>query len=262
MMHAPAHPSDAELAAFADVPLEDATGHLASCATCRERVARMRDLAGALAAIAAPPDDPGMAPQVLARIRNTPSRFGLGLLIGASAAAVIAVVASSSVPPSPGTFSARGGPAATPVEVTAFVQSGHGRVPLTADTRVAPGFVLSFRAIQRTTGTTGPGEHLMIFGCDANDELHWAVPIWDDAATDPVGLRLDPHVPLLELPTALQPDAPPGPFTFIALTTPTPLGVKAVEQLVTSCATARSALERLPDSHVADVRFQVVAPPL
>lgn len=224
--------------------------HLDGCASCRLRfdhLARVRD---GLAALPAPAPS-NMAADVVRRI-TTPRdggnrRMALGALIGAAGAVVAMLVTSSS-----STFTARGGSDAAPVEVAAFIDGGAGRVPLTRDTIAAPGFTLSFRALRRVSTDRAP-RHLMIFGCDAAGDLHWAVPAWDDASADPTGPLVD--APLVEIPTALQPEAPPGPFTLVTLTTTAPVGVKRVEALVANCRT--NALATLPGVTLSETPFNI-----
>lgn len=256
------HPDDVTLARALDSADTRASldPHLADCATCRARLDHLARVSSALGAIATPAPDPRLAHDVLARL--TPPRRSRGLVLGfglgvATAALAILVVGASSSDPNPGTFTARGSPSDPngALTLTAYLQPMDGpRVPLGA--RFTRGDALSFRVIRRDAD---PRAFLMVLGCDAANDVIWAAPTWDDPASDPVGLAIDPGVPLYDLPTALIPEGPPGPFTVVALTTPTPIGVRHIESLVHTCADL-DTLATLPGATLARLSLHLDPP--
>lgn len=237
------HPDDATLARALESTETDTqlAPHLATCRTCSERSAHLARVHAALGALPVPSSDPHLAHDVLARLsprRAPPLGLLLGLGLGLSAAAALVAVGVTTPHPDPGTFTARGGStpgsseASAPLTLSAYLQPSEGpRTPL--GPRFTRGDALSFRVIRRDAATRA---YLMVFGCDAANEMTWAAPTWDDPATDPVGVPLEPGVPLYDLPSALIPEGPPGPFTLVALTTSTPVGVRRLESLVHTCA--------------------------
>jgi len=262
------HPAPHELAAHLDGPsAPEVAAHLTSCAPCARVYGHLAALRSALAAPGAP--DPRVAAAVMARLDARgagPGRGRLALvggLVGAlvGALATVLIVASSRPDEGAGDFTARGGEGEPPVVVTSYLHAAAGgaRVPLGAgagEVSVEPGFGLSFRVLRRGPEPTW----LMLFGCDARGELHWAVPAWDDAAADPSGLALDPAAPLVDLPSGLMPDAPAGPFMIVSLTTPTPARVRAVEAHAGACPDLVRALRTWPGARVQTTTLRIAEP--
>lgn len=223
------HLDDTALAALVD----DHTTHphLESCETCRSRHAQLSALARSFQAT--PATDPAAVHLVMNRV-NRRLRNYTPWLLGTLAAAAIALIATlalrDSAAPQESTFASRG-TAHTAPRVTTFVHEPPQapRVPATPDSAIGRDFALSFRVLAPSDQRP---RYLLIAACDAAATLHWAVPVWDDPKADPHGLRLDPHLPLLDLPTQLHPDAAPGPLTILAITSETPITVQTVERHV------------------------------
>jgi len=256
------HLPDTTLAALVDD--QRSHPHLDTCPSCHARADALRHLTRNFVAAPANDTDPAAVHAVMNRVDqlSRPSRRPLAWVFAAAAAVAVAVivVALTGRDDAPrDTFASRG--TAHPnghVLVTPFLhpEPSAPRSPLTPGMTVDRDFALSFRAIAPTSATW-----LMIAGCDARGDLHWALPVWSDANTNPHGLRLSPDVPLVDLPDALLPDAPPGPFDILVITSSDPVGVQAVEGAVakTRCDpdSIRNALPNTANVDVVTTRFVV-----
>lgn len=223
------HLDDMALAALVDSATTHP--HLESCETCRTRHAQLSALARSFHA--SPTADPATVHVVMNRVNRRP-KTNTPWLLAALAAAAIALFAvlllRDSGPSSESTFASRGTAHSAP-RVTTFVHEPPQapRIPATPDSAIGRDFALSFRVLAPPDQRP---RYLLIAACDEAATLHWAVPVWDDPNVDPHGLRLDPHLPLLDLPTQLHPDAAPGPLTILAITSETPITVQTVERHV------------------------------
>ena len=225
------HLDDTSLASLADSG--STHPHLESCQTCPARHAPLSALARTFQSSPSPAADPATVHVVMNRInRRRPARTPWLLATAAAAAlALFAVLALRDADPSPAsTFASRGGPSTAP-RVTTFVHAPPDapRTPATPNLTVGRELALSFRVLAPPTNQP---TYLLIAACDKTATLHWAVPVWDDPTTDPHGLLLDPNVPVLDPPTQLHPDAPPGALTILAITSETPITVQTVERHV------------------------------
>lgn len=205
--------------------------HLASCEACRARHARLSALARSFRAT--PVADPAAVHVVMNRVNRRQKKNTPWLLaaLAAAAMALFAVLALRDSAPAPESTFASRGTAHTAPRVTTFVHEPPDapRTPATPDISIGRDFALSFRVLAPPDQRP---RHLLIAACDASATLHWAVPVWDDPTTDPHGLRLDPDIPLLDLPTQLHPDAAPGRLTILAITSDSPITVQTVEHHV------------------------------
>ncbi len=235
------HLSDTTLAALVDD--QRSHPHLDTCPSCHARADALRHLArNFLADPASAPTttaDPATVHAIMSRIHHTstasrPTRRTLTWVFAAAAVAVavVATLALSGRDDAPTeTYASRGSATENNPDghalVTPFLHPHPSapRATLTPGMTVDRGFALSFRAIAPASPI-----YLLIAGCDARGDLHWALPVWRDPASDPHGLRLSPDVPLVDLPDALLPDAPPGPFDVLVITSREPIGVQSVER--------------------------------
>lgn len=248
------HLDDTALAALVDNT--STHPHLESCETCRARHAQLFALARSLQAT--PTADPATVHVVMNRVNRRPKTHTPWLL-GALAAAAIALFAvlllrDSGRPPE-STFASRG-TAHTAPRVTTFVHSPPNapRIPATPDLSIGRDFALSFRVLAPSDQRP---RYLLIAACDNAATLHWAVPVWDDPETDPHGLRLDPDIPLLDLPTQLHPDAAPGRLTIFAITSHTPITVQTIERHVATVGCDGPTLATHLDADIATTTLTI-----
>jgi len=224
-----------------ELTLNDAAAlarHAGQCAACRARQAHLMALRASLPSAH---EDAAFVGDVMARLdRWDPNHWDPKHLVRwLSLAAVVAVVIAVVATRPHGELVARGGGGG--LEVAATVEAATRQALADEVIRVAPGFAITARVIDRTTTPSW----LMVFGVDARCEVHWLVPAWDDATSDPVGRRFAGEAPLVELPEGLRPDAPPGPFTLVVATSDAPRSVHAVEALLGPSADDRCGLGRL-----------------
>ncbi len=253
--------------------------HMAACPRCRERRAQLRELLADLAAprsVASRPvasrqlasrqdDERGQhadGERFVARVmgaigsgRASPARSPMRMswFTLAAAAAVVTVplaltLRSDDVPV--GTFTARGGPAASATVSAEVLVVRNDRLAPVANERLGAQDSLAVRV----TNTTESTQHLMVFGRDAAGELHWIYPAYTSAAEDPSSVAVPPGTRAQLLAEVVEPDQPvSGRFVVMTVFSRTPLRVKAVEQRLagqTDAATRTSVGKLFPDARV------------
>jgi hypothetical protein len=77
-----------------------------------------------------------------------------------------------------------------------------------------------------------PFEHLMIFGVDAQHEVRWFYPAYDEEGTNPASIPIEKGDAEVALPDVVHHDLAPGPFAIHALFSQEPLHVLDVEARV------------------------------
>lgn len=207
--------------------------HVGTCAACRSTLERLARLTSALPEAIAEPDDASFAARVSARLEERrPAQPALRFAIPALAAVAIASVFLLVPGRETEEFTARGTTIDRPDRWVGFDARTHAPgttgegTPLGATLRQGDG--LSFVATNRSENDL----HVALFGLDAQGHVHWFHPAWLDASTDP-------QSPLLKarerraFDEAIAPEATPGPLRIVALFTPKPVSVRAVERSLT-----------------------------
>lgn len=248
------HLDDTALAALVDNT--STHPHLEACETCRARHAQLLALARSF--LATPAADPATVHVVMNRV-NRRQRKNAPWLLAALTAAALALFAAlalrDSTTPQESTFASRGTTHTAPRVTTFIHEPPHApRTPATPDLSIGRDFALSFRVLAAPDRLP---RYLLIAACDNAATLHWAVPVWDDPKTDPHGQRLDPDVPLLDLPTQLHPDAAPGRLTILAITSHTPITVQTIERHVATVGCDGPALATHLDADIATTTLTI-----
>jgi hypothetical protein len=257
--------------------------HLAACAACAARLARLQALVTRLRAPVPEahghdfvdeverrlPAGPAAAGPAAASARRGPARRaalllgglgGLGLAAAAAAALFVRPRPRPWPQPQtvPGDLTPRGARARwfDRVSVTlTVVEGGPERPslrPLVPGARLRPGDGL---AVQAQNANSWP-VHLMVFGIDARNDVHWIQPLWRDPAQNPRSVVLPPDGPSVPAQGA-APDRPaPGPFRVVSLLSRAALDVRSIEALVAS----GRPLATGEDRHVREIAAEIVAP--
>jgi hypothetical protein len=222
------------------------TEHAAGCGTCGSRLRAQRALIGRLRAPGASPLDDRFIVDLDRRLDALPRRMApkrwsrtavaFSGFTAVAAAAVMIVVALPRHPP--GLFTPRGG-ARTWQELVA--------VSLSAEQAPAPGTVARSRPLrakdklhpregivaQVRNGNSDASVHLMVFGVDSADEVHWIQPAWTDPAQNPRSVEIPPGATLGSSPDATAPENPAlGRFRVIWIFSRAPLDVRYVEKII------------------------------
>jgi hypothetical protein len=100
--------------------------------------------------------------------------------------------------------------------------------------------------------------YLMVFGVDAQGDVHWIQPVWSDPAENPASVVLPPDDQPGPPPEAIAPEAPAlGRFRVVCLLSRAPLRVRAVEALLRA---GRPLADR-PDRHLTTLEVEMGPPP-
>ncbi len=80
-------------------------------------------------------------------------------------------------------------------------------------------------------GYRNPGNrsHLLVFGVDSKNRVHWYFPEWNDAQQNPQAVRIEPSGAVHQLPDAISHELAPGTLRLYGVFTNKALDVQAVE---------------------------------
>jgi hypothetical protein len=234
--------------------------HAHACAACARELQLQRQL---LADLSAPvPVSPGAAQAILARLPMAPTirQPGRRRWAVAGGALLLVMVAGMLLvphePTDPDTFVARGQkvPWTQKVGVEVFTL-GRSLRKLAPGARVSPGLAI----VASYDNVDSAPAFLMVFGCDAHGELHWAYPGFNDANSDPTSVRMEALQTRRVLPDSVVLDALPlGPLELISLITRAPVHVSRIEALPPAYRTPAGLRRRFPEARITSVPLQVV----
>ncbi|HET9623593.1 MAG TPA: zf-HC2 domain-containing protein [Kofleriaceae bacterium] len=224
--------------------------HVAGCAACTARIARIDQLIGDLGAPLAEADARAVA-RVMRRLdAPPPARRAWPAVTAALATAAIAVIAVAAWPTrDAGTFAPRGG--APPAHLTAAtiardvgttwctLDADHRAVPIPAAVSPTTPYVLAYRNLLQA-----PPLYALAFAVDARGEVHWLYPAFTRASDDPAAVALPATTTSRLLPdTVVLDGVAPGPLHLIAIVSAERLHVSAIERL-RGAELAAAALQR------------------
>ena len=229
--------------------------HLPTCAECRARYEKHLllekldpDAAGAQARIAAGLGIGDSRRPALLRAA-TPVMGALAL-----AAAILFLVMKPSGAGSPldTGFTARGGGDASVDDSSSYVIVYRGATdagPARAGTSIHRGDELSFGY-----GNMANKRYLMIYGVDEHRHVFWYYPAWSDAKEDPRSIAIAAGTQ--SLPDAIKHDLDGKQLEIHAVFTDLPLGVKAVESLISGAPIGKTPTFG-PGAIDRTIRFEV-----
>ena len=245
--------------------------HLAGCTACAARMNHLTTLVAQLRGPVAEAGDPDFVASVERRLdaaeratvvslakgappstRRRPLLLALSTLAAAAAAVTLVMVPRGRVGPQ---FTARGVEAPWHARVAtalAVVPIGAAATPRP----IAPGASLrpgDGIAVTARNGNSDVPIYLMVFAVDAQDEVHWIVPAWSDAAQNPGAVLLPPGS-ALPANAGRTPEAPAaGKLQLMSLLSRAPLDVRSVEAQLR----AHRPLAAADDRHLRTVEVQM-----
>lgn len=236
--------------------------HAAECPACGRELELQRQL---IADLAAPvPVAPGAVEAILSQLPNStpvarPRSRHVWTLAGGLVLAAAGVLLIPRLAPEQGSFSARGGDKLSwgqKVGAEVFVL-GNSLVKLEAGAQVTSGVALvaSYHNVNSTPA------YLMVFGRDAQGELHWVYPGFEDPKSDPESVRLLPLHTRQVLPDSVVLDSlPAGELELVCLITREPLRVSRIESLPPAERKLSNLRAKFSDARITSLSLQVVAP--
>lgn len=274
-------PDQEELLSFvdADLPperLERIERHVKACAVCENSVGELR---GLIVDVAAPValarfDVSEHVALVLKRLDTPPpvvrpvawARWGGTLAVAAAVVVAVATHRTAGDGAAPAEshaeapvvdWVARGGPGQASLSRDIGLQL-YALVPspraLDSGSRIRSGMGL-------TAGLRNLGNeraHLLLFGVDAKQVVHWISPEYTVAGTDPVATAIPPSQQQRLLPTtAVFDDLSPGPLRVIAVITREPTQVSQVEKLAAAELNSDGLLKRFPRAEIRQFMLEV-----
>ncbi len=238
--------------------------HAGQCPTCARELELQRQL---IADLAAPVSvAPGAFEAIMRQLPNTqpapPRRHRWwaaagGALLMAAAAGIVLV---PHLTKEQGTFNARGPGDEVPwthkVGADVFIL-GDTLVELEAGAKVTPRVAL----VASYHNVSSAPAYLMVFGRDAQGELHWVYPGFQDAKQDPESVRLLPLQTRQALPDSVVLEGlPAGELELISLITSQPLRVSRIEALPVAERNPSALRVRFVDARIDGLTVQVIAP--
>jgi hypothetical protein len=200
-------------------------------------------------------------PSMSARAARPRSRWVLAVEVGGAAlaiAAMVVLVPRFLLRPHDDAFTPRGGVAETGarrdvgVSLDVVKRSAGATTtlaPAGAEVVVAPGAHL---LLSYATPSAVAAAHLLCFAVDAEGEVHWLYPAFEDAASDPPSVVLPPGRATTAMDTeAVLEGLAPGPLHVHALVSARSLHVSDVERLPPGERTGAALAARFSD---ADLR--------
>jgi len=128
--------------------------------------------------------------------------------------------------PAPGDdgFTARGSAVAGTAALAVFEMQGDAPRALEAAATFSAQSELAF-------GYRNPSHrtHLLVFGVDSKNRVHWYFPEWTDAEKNPQAVSIRPSAAVHQLPDAISHELAPGPLRLYGIFTNKALDVKTVE---------------------------------
>lgn len=238
--------------------------HAAECPACGRELELQRRL---IADLAAPvPVAPGAVEAILNQLPSStpvarPQRRRIWAATGgAMLLAAAGVLLIPRLAPDRGTFSSRiGGDKLSwgqKVGAEVFVL-GNSLAKLETGSQVTSGVALvaSYHNVNDTPA------YLMVFGRDAQGELHWVYPGFEDAKSDPESVRLLPLQTRQALPDSVVLDnLPAGTLELVCLITREPLRVSRIESLPPAERKLSALRAKFSDARITSLSLQVVAP--
>ncbi len=239
--------------------------HLDGCPACKEQSRLIKQLLGDVAAPIEGLDAAASVKQVLGTIRRQqaappqPSRSRMALRLGigfgmAAAAALGLVMLHGHGSRLEGDFQMRGGTAGSALERRTGISL---YAPFAQRRPLREGALLptetAITATYRNLDEKRP-VYLLVFGVDAQGEIHWLYPAYTEPSSDPEAIRLPFSSAETALPDSVVLENPaPGKMRVFSILTPHPLRVSAIESLKGAELTLAALQKRWTDCHVESI---------
>jgi len=240
--------------------------HASGCSQCAQELEKQRQLMRDLAAPV--PVSAGAVAAVMRRLENGRSparRFGWHGWTLAGGALAVAAAAAFLIVPATGTheglFSARGHRVPWTQKVGAEVWAIDGP-NLHSPHKLEAGSVLSpaTAIVASYHNIDAAAAYLLVFAIDAQGEIHWAYPGFENPKTDPEAVRLEPLQIKKVLPDSVMLDElPAGPVEFVTFIAREPLHVSNIESLPMLERSVANLRGRFPTARIESLPLRGVA---